>query len=303
MDDCFDLAVAWDWEHDAEFVSHLKRASVECGLTLYSVSHDNLAQTLDLLRANRISFRSFLDRASDTEERFLPLAQAVRLAGSIPINPHEALRHAADKATMHLEFLTSGITVPYTLIISPFNERREIELSLTDLSRLGRPFIIKPANTTGGGIGVILGAETLKDVIESRQHHKNDKYLLQEKIHPANLDGRVGWFRIFGVFGTIIPCWWHPESHRYDPVTDDEIRRFVLTPLTEITLKIQGVCGLDFFSTEIAITGTERFVVVDYVNETCDMRLQSQHEDGVPDLVVMKICETIANHLKSLAPQ
>jgi hypothetical protein len=303
MDDFYDLAVAWDWEHDAEFISRLKSTSVRCGLALYSVSHDNVALTLDLLRAHRISFRSFLDRASDTDERFLPLAQAIRLSGSIPINPHEALRHAADKATMHLEFLTSGITVPYTLIISPFNERREIELSLTDLSRLGRPFIIKPANTTGGGIGVILGAETLKDVIESRQHHKNDKYLLQEKILPGDLDGRVGWFRVFGVFGAIIPCWWHPETHRYDPVSDDDIRRFELRPLTEITSTIQKVCGLDFFSTEIAATGRGRFVVVDYVNETCDMRLQSQHEDGVPDLVVMKICETIANHLKSLAMQ
>jgi hypothetical protein len=300
MDDCFDLAVAWDWEHDAEFVSRLKSASVECGLALYSVTLNNLVQTLDLFRAKRISFKSFLDRASDTDERFLPLAQAVRLNGSIPINPHEALRHAADKATMHLEFLTRGIHVPYTLIISPFNERHEIELSLTDLSRLGRPFIIKPANTTGGGTGVILGAETLKDVIESRQHHKNDKYLLQEKIHPGILGGRIGWFRVFGVYGTIIPCWWHPESHRYDPVNEDDIRSFELNPLTEITANIQGVCGLDFFSTEIAVTGTGRFVVVDYVNETCDMRLQSQHEDGVPDMVVIKICETIANHVKSL---
>ncbi len=73
-----------------------------------------------------------------------------------------------------------GIETLYTIIISPYNHKREVELSLSELAQLGRPFIIKPANTTGGGIGVVTGAETLKDVLEARQHHKNDKYLLQE---------------------------------------------------------------------------------------------------------------------------
>jgi len=300
MSELLHLAVAWDWGYDAEFISALERAVRERGMGFYSISNANLHETLDLIRSNRLSFRAFLDRASDTDEKFLPLAQAVRLSGTVQINPHPALRHAADKATMHLEFLTSGLSVPYTLIISPYNERREVELSLTDLALLGRPFIIKPANTTGGGIGVILGAETLKDVIESRQHHKNDKYLLQEKIHPEMLDGRIGWFRVFWVFDTIISCWWDPETHRYEPVSDEDLRRFALNTLHETTAKIQEVCKLDFFSTEIALHKEKKFVVVDYVNEVCDMRMQSTHVDGVPDGVVMKICESIANHLKSL---
>ena len=51
---------------------------------------------------------------------------------------------------MHLEFITNGLYVPYTIIISPYNKKKELELSLSELARLGRPFIIKPANTTGG---------------------------------------------------------------------------------------------------------------------------------------------------------
>jgi len=295
-----DLAVAWDWEYDADFTAALERAIRGKGMQFHSVSHGNLPQTLQLVQSNRLRFRAFLDRASDTDERFLPLAQGIRLTGAMPINTHEALRHAADKATMHLEFLTSGIEVPYTIIVSPYNERREIELSLTDLARLGRPFIIKPANTTGGGMGVILGAETLKDVIDSRQHHKNDKYLLQQKIHPDQLDGKVGWFRVFYVFDTILPCWWHPEFHHYEPVSTEEIQRLGLQALEVTTRKIQEVCKLDFFSTEIAAARERKFVVVDYVNETCDMRMQSKHPDGVPDAIVIKICESIAENLKSL---
>jgi nicotinamidase-related amidase len=37
------------------------------------------------------------------------------------------------------------------------------------------------------------------------------------------------------------------------------------------------------------------FVVVDYVNEMCDMRLKSQHPDGVPDHIVESIAASVAN--------
>jgi hypothetical protein len=43
---------------------------------------------------------------------------------------------------------------------------------------------------------------------------------------------------------------------------------------------------------------SERCVVVDYVNDICDMRLQSAYIDGVPDLIVTEICRKIAKHLK-----
>jgi hypothetical protein len=200
---------------------------------------------------------------------------------------------------MHLEFLTKGIEVPFTIIITPYSKRKEVELTLSDLARLGRPFIIKPANTTGGGIGVIVGAESLKDVIESRQHHKNDKYLLQEKIRPEMLNGSKGWFRVFYVYGLTIPCWWDDETHRYAMISREEHEAFGLRPLTTIVKKIREVCRLDFFSTEIAVTRDNRFVVVDYVNDICDMRLQSLHFDGVPDQVVMDICRRFARYLKN----
>ncbi len=299
----FDIAIAWDWEYDQEFVSLLERAARARGLTALSIPPPALQETLTATQAGELTFAVFLDRASDTDERFLPFAQAVRLTPSRIVNFPEAVRYAADKATMHVEFLTHGIDVPYTLIISPYTEKQNIELSLDDLARLGRPFIIKPANTTGGGTGVILGAETLRDVIESRQHHKNDKYLLQEKIEPAQLGGETAWFRVFWAFGSITPCWWHPESHVYRAVEGDSISGHSLAPLTTITQHIHDVCQLDFFSTEIALTSQERFVVVDYVNEICDMRLQSQHPDGVPDLVVMKICDSFAEFVKSITTQ
>lgn len=299
MADRFHLAVAWDWEYDREFVGILQDQMHAHRLLYYSISHHNTHETLRRLQKGELEFGAFMDRASESDENFVPLVRHLRKTGALFINPPDLVHHAIDKATMHLEFLTKGIEVPFTIIISPYNKRNEVELSLSDLAHLGRPFIIKPANTTGGGTGVILGAESLKDVIESRQHHKNDKYLLQEKIVPAPIGGVKGWFRVFSVFGHILPCWWDDETHVYRMTTRGEVQSYGLRPLLTITKKIEEVCRLDFFSTEIALTRAGKFVVVDYVNDLCDMRLQSRHFDGVPDLVVTEVARCIARHLRS----
>jgi glutathione synthase/RimK-type ligase-like ATP-grasp enzyme len=299
MSDYFDLAVAWDWEHDGEFIRILESQMHAQRLLFYSISHHNTHEALRRLQKDDLSFGAFLDRASDADEKFLPLARFLQRTSTLYLNPPEAIHHAADKATMHLEFLSKGIPVPFTIIISPYAKKKEVELSLSDLAGLGRPFIIKPANTTGGGTGVVLGAESLKDVIETRQHHKNDKYLLQEKIHPVVLEGRKGWYRVFCVCGHPLPCWWDDRTHIYTMMTKADVVTHGLRPLLTLTKKIHEVCRLDFFSTEIAATADRNFIAVDYVNEICDMRLQSLHTDGVPDGVVHEISRRIARYLKS----
>ncbi len=294
MAEHFHLAVAWDWEYDAPFIRMLEHAIHRRALTFFSISHHNTHETVRRLKSGQVTFGTFLDRAADVDDNFPAVARAIHATSTRLINNPVSLVHANDKATMHLEFITAGLNVPFTIIISPYAKKRELELSLTDLACLGRPFIIKPANTTGGGIGVVTGAESLKDVIESRQHHKHDKYLLQQKILPATLAGRKAWFRVFWVFSRIIPCWWDDVTHVYAPVSDEELSTYRLEQLHSITDTIARVCGLDFFSTEVALTPDGRFVVVDYVNDICDMRLQSRHPDGVPDQIVSAVCEEIA---------
>lgn len=294
----YDLAVAWTWVYDQEFIAAIQAAALTQGASVRFIIKDTLTETLDLLDRNSISIRCFLDRASDEDDSFLAIQR--RLTGhGVILNDHALQSRAADKATMHLEFLSVGINVPYTIIISPYNHKNELELSLTELAQLGRPFIIKPANTTGGGVGVVTGAETLKDVLEARQHHRNDKYLLQETIRPAYVSESRGWFRVLYCCGSLWPCWWDDQTHLYEPVTPEDEEIFALTPLRTITLQIRDVCHLDFFSTEIAYTTKDKFVVVDYVNEICDMRMQSLHRDGVPDAIVRDVASSLIGFAKS----
>jgi hypothetical protein len=296
----YDLAVAWTWEYDSDFVALIAEAAQRSGKTLLQIQAENVEEVFEALKKGRIKIRCLLDRASDESELFQPLARWVlkQFRGSeaptiYPINPMDAQQQAADKATMHLEFLTHGINVPYSIIVSPYDHKREVELSLTELAKLGRPFIIKPANTTGGGIGVVMGAESLKEIIDARQAHKKDKYLLQETVYPATLFGKRAWFRVFYAFGKIIPCWWDDQTHIYTLMDTVEQIDNRLASVSATASNIQTICKLDFFSTELVIAPDGKIVAVDYVNEMCDMRLQSRHVDGVPDPLVNAIVKQL----------
>jgi hypothetical protein len=299
----YSLAIAWNWEFDQDFIAGIERECHKRDLSTYRIDPNNLNDTMERLRAGSIAFQAFYDRASDADSLFLPLVQIMLESSIYFINPRSRVLPAIDKATMHLEFITHGLQVPYTIILSPFHERRDITLDGAEMEHLGRPFVIKPANTTGGGTGVVLDAKTAADVLEARQLHKNDKYLLQEFIVPKNLDGKRGWFRVYRAFSEIIPCWWDDQTHRYTELTPEEERRFHLEELRRVMGTIESVCKLDFFSSEIAVTGDEKFIVVDYVNEVCDMRLQSKYENGAPDAVVHRIEALIADEVASRVTQ
>lgn len=296
----FDFSIAADWEYDRDFTQMLEQiAQQERNLTTYVVSPINLDETIFRLQKDEIEFKFFYDRASDTSPEFFPLHYLL-LEKKVPIlDSIENLARAADKATMHLEFIANGLIAPYTIIIPPFNATENIYLSIPDLAKLGRPFIIKPANTTGGGIGVVDGAETLQDVLQARQKYKTDKYLLQQKVIPIEKDELRFWFRGFYSCGLVECCWWHDNTHEYKLLTPEQVENYHLESLISIMRKIAEISRLQFFSTEIALNQQGEFVVIDYVNEICDMRLKSNHFDGVPDEVVQKIVKHLVGYVKS----
>ncbi|HDQ46083.1 MAG TPA: hypothetical protein ENN17_11410 [bacterium] len=290
-----DVCIATDWEYDRDFIKALTGSLFSRGLSMLVVRPENLADILGRVRRNELVFRFLFDRASDTSPEFIPLQKHLREKGTRIIDPIDRIRWASDKATLHLEFLTAGIPTPYTLILPPVHEADEITLSVSDLAHLGRPFVIKPANTTGGGTGVVDGAETLQDVLFARKEFRHDKYLLQERIIPDEREGRRFWFRAFYVFGKVVCTWWNEETHLYADMTDDEKEAFPISDLEEIVFQIASVSGLSFFSSEIARRRDGGWVVVDYVNESCDMRFQSRHRDGVPDAVIAQIIDILVH--------
>ena len=149
-----DLALSLDWEYDWDFIRLVEDEARALGLKTVTVSPANVAECLEDFRSGRLDFRVLLDRAAASSPDFLAFQTAALERGLDVIEPADKLRWASDKATMHLEFITHGIHTPYTLILPSYESTKAAPLRPDELLPLGLPFVIKPANTTGGSLGV-----------------------------------------------------------------------------------------------------------------------------------------------------
>ena len=286
-----DFGLAWNWEYDHDFVQLVDRACLAAGLSVYLVGHHNLAD----VRAGNRCFRWFLDRASDNDPHFLALHRQLAAAGTQFINAHHHYQRAIDKANIHGELHARGLHLPLTIILPALDAEPHLDLRFVDL--MPRPFVIKPSRG-GGGQGVVLGGMHADEVAKARGRFRNQRFLIQQRIEPQVWSGRRAWFRVYHVCGHILPCWWDDITHRYTLFVPGDQEFVDAGELARITRVVAGVAQLDFFSTEIALDRDGRYVVVDYVNDPCDMRLQSKHHDGVPDAMVGQIIAQLIAHVQ-----
>jgi hypothetical protein len=293
--DRYDLCLLWNWEYDTDFVAMLAAACRSHGLSLLQVTPENATEVSDALAGSRIAFQTFWDRTSEGDARFIPIVHWAAKHCVCRINPFEKARLTWDKGKMHRALIDLGLHTPYTIILPPYEEQPTL-VPPVNLEVLGERFTIKPAHG-GGGEGVILEATSLSQVLYARQEYPDDAYLLQAHVTPVQLGSRAAWFRIIYSAGKVHASWWDTNTHIYTPVTATDETSYNLGPLHTITASIAQLCKLDLFSTEIALAPDGIFVVVDYVNDQIDLRLQSKARDGVPDDIVQEIVESMTGHV------
>jgi len=300
----YDLCLAWNWNYDGDFAALLDAACRPRGLSLLQITPDNLAEVLRALTGGQVTFRAFLDRASNADARFTPLVQWAREHAAYRINPQERASRTWDKAAMHLALITAGLYTPYSIVLPSCDEQAVLP---PVMSPLGERFTIKPAHG-GGGAGVITEATSLSQVIAARQEYPHDRYLLHAHIVPARCDSRPAWFRVTFPKGAppklsgrfripVLVGHPHPRLRARHPGRRKRLWSGPLAPgggIHRVYSPAAHLCGLELFSTEVALTPDGLFVVVDYVNDQIDLRLQSKTPDGVPDTIVRDVAARLA---------
>ncbi len=296
----FDLAISYKWEYDEEFVNLIEEIFQKDGLKTFIIRELNLPETIELLKKKRLNFKAYLDRASDEDQNFVPISNFLSRRKCYIINPHNKTKRIVDKSRMHKKLVKRKFQLPQTIVLPPFSFHPQLPIEETQINDLRKPFIIKPSLISGGGEGVIRNASSLLEIQEERKRNRSEKYLVQEKIYPRIIGTHRAWFRVFWAFDKAIPTWWDDRTHIYNCVTQEEIKKHNLLSLIRITARLARITKLDYFSTEIALTKEHKFVLIDYVNDQCDMRLKSNHPDGIPDDVVIELIESMKKKIITL---
>ena len=171
--------------------------------------------------------------------------------------------------------------MPATVVIRAGEPSRE--LTAEERQGVGERCVIKPSWGVAGK-GVVANVRPTAENIEAaRQFDPKDDYLVQRMIKWEKFGARTAYLRGYNVLGFRTLLWWAPETKLYDLVTWEDVRQYDLMGAVELIDRMAAVTGMDYFSSEIAITsglGQPRFVLIDYCNDQCDLNPVSAQPDG-----------------------
>ena len=278
--------------HNYDFFAHrMRELCGQLGLTFFMADDVWVKEFLQKLQSREIQVRVLFDLSANqfiSEDVYSLLAREVKRQGGHAIDDPDNTAIMAHKGLFHKMLLENHIPVPETVIVSR-GELNSFRITDEIKAQLGVPFVVKPA-WGDSGVGVILDGDSEHDLRKSAEQAPNsDSFLIQRKLHPKELGGHSGWFRMFHICGEIISCWWNPSSHEYQLVTPQQERYYKLAPLKRIMTGIARASKMKKFSTEICLHDDGKFYAVDYMNADPDMNPRSFYPHGVPDEVVRHI--------------
>jgi hypothetical protein len=270
-----------------------------------------------------------------TDDLYARLANAVLDAGGWPVNHPSRSRIFTDKAAAHADLVRYGLGVPDTVLFRPWTTSPALAPATRQRLRLDEPgarVYLKPANGFGNQ-GVTCTEHTDSESLAAalatvRNGNRGDTVLMQRAVACPALwcdDGRLrpAYWRVLHCLGALLPFWWtqhygSSNESSYRRLTKAELDRHHLKPILEYVQALANISGLDWFSTEVCLSeGSERsrfmvrcpandatgniamkqrpVVAVDYINDQCDVDVQSRWPGAPPDAIVRYLAKCFAD--------
>lgn len=291
MPTTYDFVLASPFSNYNFFGDKLRELCGQMGLSFFLVDDTWVKEFQQKFDAGEIAVTVMLDLTANQtlpNDPYTKLARAVKKKGGRVIDDPDKTASVAHKGHLHQKLIDNHIRVPETVIVNR-GDLKSFRVTDEIRRRVGTPFVVKPA-WGDSGVGVIMDGQTEEDLLRSAGECPNsDAFLIQQRLEMQDLGRHKGWFRLFHVCGTIIPCWWDPVSHEYHMVTPAQIKKFRLSGLRRIMRGIARLTEMQKFSSEICLHSDGKLYAVDYVNADPDMNPRSFYPNGVPDEVVRHI--------------
>jgi hypothetical protein len=291
-----DFVLALDFiNNNAPLTKMFHEALSPYGLSLLVANKSNVGKLTSEIRSGGIRPHVLLDLCSACHAEFGDLLKTAAAAGVYTIGQPAKLEQWTYKARAQRGLEQAGLPVPATVVFRAGEPSRD--LTAEERAAIGEKCVVKPSWGVAGK-GVTAGVKPTRENIEAaRQFDPKDDYLVQRMIKWEKLGTRTGYLRGYNVLGTRTLLWWAPETKLYDVLTWEDVRKYDLMGAIELVDRMARLTGMDYFSSEIAITngvGQPRFVLIDYCNDQCDLNPLSAQADGPPDVWVKWVVERFA---------
>lgn len=292
-----DFLVALDYlSPNSRLVRLLHDAFSPLGLSFLLVNNTNVESIHRQITSGRCRPHVYLDLSSRPGDPFEQLLFAAARAGSHAIRRPEHSGWVL-KAQSHPVLASAGLPVPPTVILKAEDPDRE--LTMEEKLLLGPRVVIKPSFGEAAKGVVTNAAPSMENIASARNYNRAFDWLVQKQVTWTRFEQRPAYLRAYYCCGHRTLLWWCKENGHegYDLLTWSDLRRYDLLPAVEIVDRIAELTGMDFFSSEIAITGEsgpDRFVLIDYINDQCDMDPHAHPRYSPPEPFARWVCQRLA---------
>lgn len=281
---------------NSRLVRFFHEAMSAYGLSLLLVNSSNLEKITRQLSRGLLRPAVYLDLSSRPGDAFENLLYTAAARGV------HALRHPDHtrwvlKALAHPHLESAGLPLPPTVIFRAADPDRD--LTPDERKRLGDRCVIKPSFGEAAK-GVVVGIEPTKEnIAAARDYSRAFDWLVQRQISWTSFGQRPAYLRAYHLAGHRTLLWWCKDKGRegYHLLSWDDLARYDLLPALDLLDRLARVTAMDFFSTEIAITGesgADRFCLIDYVNDQCDLDPDAHPEYSPPPEFARWACHALA---------
>jgi hypothetical protein len=287
---------------NSRLVELFHEAMSPLGLSVLLVNQSNVDRVIAEVQRDWLQPHVYLDLASTTHPRFNDLALAAAAKDVYVVDDPDGLTDWTYKATSHVRLARAGLPLPPTVILPRGSPDRELTAAERDM--IGDRCVLKPSAGFGNR-GVVVGvAPTAGNISQARDFNRDDDWLVQRMVSWTRftVPDRPAYLRAYHVLGHRSLMWWakEGETDHYDLLSWEDLGRFDLLPAVDLVDRVAATSGVDFFSSEIAITTTDpadpnRFVLIDYINDQCDMDPEARPgTTPVPEPWVQWVCQRLA---------
>lgn len=282
---------------NSRLVQMLHQSMSAYGLSFLLANNSNVEKVTREIESGWLRPHVYLDLSSYPGDSFDRL---LRTAAEHGIYTVRDVRHTKWilKADAHEELEKAGVPVPPTVILR--KDQPDRDLTSDELAKIGLQCVIKPSSG-GAGKGVVIGAAPARDVIaKARDFDRTDDWLVQRRMTWGKIGQYDAYLRAYGVFGHRTLLWWQHDtggSGGYRMMTWEDYERHNLHPVVRMIDRLIDLTNMDYFSVEVAMVkedGDDRFCLIDYVNDQCDMDAAAHPKYAVPEAFSSFACHQLA---------
>lgn len=267
------------------------------GLSVLLVNSINVGPITEQIERGWLRPHVLVDLCSSPGDPFFNLLHTAARHGVYTMSRPEDLKWTL-KSQGHPTLEKAGLPLPPTVILHANEKDRE--LTAEERQRIGHRCVIKPS-LSGANRGVVVDVPpTAEAIAQARNFNRQTDWLVQKLIRWTKCGDRPGYLRAYNVVGHRTLLWWcrNGAIDTYHSLTWADLNRYDLMPAVNLVDRVAELTGMDYFSLEIAIvpeSGPDRFCLIDYVNDQCDLDPQAHRDFSPPEPFTRWACERLAD--------